>query len=386
MPSVRLRETRIKSDILVEKKKEAEEVIMTNSMQGLSLGASSTELQYSRIQFLQEPAGGAKKVYKDGDENDEERTDLGGASRRQWAQLLDGNGKVRDGRVIVEFKERPLIRDETRITEVKKELRSLVRVLRLASQTGQASQIFQVLYCEGFYETQDHYGIVYQLPASVSYSVCESLGNILLRREYRQLLSTDLENRLHLAKALAHTMYNIHSVQWVHKSFNPDNILLFGIRTSDDAVVFDWANPYVVGFDASRANLAHSDKLSTSLRWENRAYTHPERQREGDVKRFSKTFDIYSLGVVLLEIGLLECFKHSSYRKAPAWTDIPARQVQDKFLLLAGDLKRLVGKTYSEVVVACLRGFSFEDDDSHETYLLAAFRSLVCEKFDYVRY
>jgi hypothetical protein len=386
MPSGRLLETKIKSEILVEKKKEAEEMI--NSMQGLSLGASSTELQYSRIRLLQEPSTGGKKVFKDGDENDEDRTDLGGASRRQWAQLLDGHGNVRDGRVIVEFKERPLIRDDTRITEVRKELRSLVRVLRLASQNGQESQLFQVLFCEGFYETPDHYGIVYQLPSSPSYSVCESLGNILLKPEYHQLLGVDLENRLLLAKALAYTMYNIHSVQWVHKSFNPDNILLFGTRSSDGAITFDWANPYVVGFDASRANLAHSDKLSASLRWENRAYTHPERQREGEVKRFSKTFDIYSLGVVLLEIGLMKCFKHSSYRKAAAWTDIPARQVQDRFLSLAGDLKGLVGKTYSEVVAACLTGFPsvIEDDDSHGTDLLAAFRSQVCEKFDYVRY
>jgi hypothetical protein len=44
-------------------------------------------------------------------------------------------------------------------------------------------------------------------------------------------------------------MFQLHSVDWLHKSFHPNNILLFGNPVSG-AVQFDWSAPYVVGFDS----------------------------------------------------------------------------------------------------------------------------------------
>lgn len=386
MASENLPKTRVKQEILCEKKREDDAVI--GSMEGLSLGSSSTELKFSQIRLNHRPSG--IKEVKDGDENDQERTDLGGSSRRQWAELLDLKGNVIHERVIVEFKERPVtaIRDEKRANEVRLQLRSLVRELRLASKTAEAKP-FQVLYCLGFYETDGGYGIVYRPPPSETYNICESLGNVLLKEEYKRLLRKDPANRLDLARALAFTMYSLHSVQWVHKSFNPDNILLFGTADANNQVKFDWTSPYVVGFDASRTNIAHSDKIPTSIRWENRVYAHPHRQRNGDseIKRFSKEYDIYSLGVVLLEIGQMKCFKHSDYRKSKAWTDIPAIDVQKKLLSLAQeDLTEFLGQTYSKAVVTCLEGkLSEVENDNTGTGLLAAFRSEICERFDYVR-
>ena len=373
----------IKSQILIEKQMDNE--VLSSNMSGLEISSLSADLQYSQLRFYGKHSR-CIKTMKDGDEKDEGRTDLGGASRRQWAQLVDEKGNIQETRIIVEFKERPPPRDPMadHIDSVKKELRSLVKVLRLGAKT------FQVLYCHGFYETPDHYGLVYQLPKSIAvdeFLQCESLGNILMNDKYAPLLANNLDNRLDLARALAKTMFHLHSVQWVHKSFNPDNILLFGRRAANGDVQFDWSRPYVVGFDASRANLGHSDKLPTSLRWENRVYTHPDRQREGNLPRFHKLYDLYSLGVVLLELGLLKCFKHSMYRKSPDWTDIPASEVQKKFVIHSKELKSVLGNTYAEIVEVCLSGnFGIADDDQDETRLLMAFRSEVCEKFDQVRY
>ena len=377
--------TNIKSQILIEKRLEDE--VLSSSMSGLELTPLSADLHYSQLRFFGQHAH-CIKTMKDGDEKDEGRTDLGGASRRQWAQLVDDQGRVQENRIIVEFKERSPPRDpmSDRVDSVKKELRSLVRILRIASKE------FQVLNCHGFYETSDHYGLVYQLPkwiAADDFLQCESLGNILMHERYSPLLANNLDNRLVLARALATTMYHLHSVQWVHKSFNPDNILLFGRKAANGGVEFDWSRPYVVGFDASRANLGHSDKLPTSLRWENRVYTHPDRQREGNLPRFHKIYDLYSLGVVLLELGLLKCFKHSTYRRSPEWTDIPASEVQRKFVICSKELRSVLGKTYAEIVEVCLSGdfgMAPNEDDQDETKLLMAFRSEVCEKFDQVRY
>lgn len=389
-PGDKLVDTNIKSQILIERRVEEEAV--ASSMSGLKItrrDTGSADLNYSHLRFLSPHVSSAKNI-KDGDEKDEGRTDLGGASRRQWAQLLDDQGHVKESRIIVEFKERPQIREfsQDNVDSVKKELRSLARELRL----GARGTAFHVLYCHGFYENTDHYGLVYQLPQSITadeYLQCESLGNILMNTEYKLMLGNDLQNRLELAKSLATTMYHLHSVQWVHKSFNPDNILLFGQKRGNGTVEFDWSRPYLVGFDASRSNRAHSDKLPSSLRWENRVYTHPARQREGELPRFHKIFDIYSLGVVLLEIGMLDCFKHSAYRRNVKWTDIPAGEVQNQFIVCAKDLKRSLGRTYAEIVKVCLDGkfgVSPDEDDADETHLLEAFWSEVCEKFDQVRY
>jgi serine/threonine protein kinase len=390
-PGTALGDTNVKGQILIERKVEAEEAARppppySTAMSGVKRTRSETipVIPPSRLKFMTQQ----NPVARNGRDADE-RSDLGGASRRQWAQLLDDFGNIQELRVIVEFKERPPMReflfDPQSVDTVKRELRSLVKELRLAER-------FQVLYCHGFYETPEHYGLVYRLPRTITtdeYMQCESLGNVLLHEEYKLLLAENLQNRLDLAKSLATTMYHLHSVQWVHKSFNPDNILLFGRRSWDKKVEFDWAHPYVVGFDASRANRAHSDKLPASLRWENRVYTHPARQREGEWTRFHKLFDIYSLGVVLLEMGTLTCFKHPSFRRNAEWTDIPASEVQKRFGDQAMGLKAKLGRTYSEIVEVCLSGnfgVPIDEDDADETMLLDAFRSDVCEKFDQVRY
>jgi hypothetical protein len=81
------------------------------------------------------------------------------------------------------------------------------------------------------------------------------LSSILLRKEHYVSLAEDLKNRLKLVKALTRTMLGLHSVNWVHKAFNPDNILLFGVQV-DRGIR---GAPYVVGFDLSRSDTGVSD-------------------------------------------------------------------------------------------------------------------------------
>jgi len=102
------------------------------------------------------------------------------------------------------------------------------------------------------------------------------LGNILLKDEYRELLSKSLENRLILAKALAWTLFELHSVNWVHESFHPDNILLFAEEVEPDVCHFDWSTSYVISFDSSRTNNSHSGKFNPKAQWTSHIYTHPD--------------------------------------------------------------------------------------------------------------
>jgi serine/threonine protein kinase len=305
---------------------------------------------------------------------------------------LNHEEEILNDRVIVEFKPRPVGHNSTSKSEdypdVRKEIRSLVRMLRLAAQK---EDTFQVLYCHGFYETPENYGLVYRLPASTSLDMghgmhCENLGNILLgHTSFKPLLSSNIQDRLDLAKSLAITMAHLHSVQWVHKSFNPDNILLFGNKI-EDMIQFKWSHPYLVGFGTSRSNRGHSEKLTQCLRWENRVYVHPDRQK-ADYKRYLKIHDIYSLGVVLLEIGLLMCFKDRVYRNDQDWKGIMATEVQKKLLEESDKLKGIMGPTYRDIVKICLSGdFTVVDEDGEETGLGEAFRRDVCERFEQICY
>jgi len=308
------------------------------------------------------------------------RSDLGGVDRRQWAEYTDDEGNRAP--VIVEFKSRPC-QDDYRYTlgpqVITEEINKLIKTLRIAAQTAETAETFRVMYCEGWYQTFDHFGLVYRLPPHPAKFRCESLGNILLKPEYKEQLLRDLDNRLQLAKALAWTLFELHTVDWVHQSFHPDNILLFGNELGPGTVQFDWSKPYVVGFVSSRSNSGVSGKLNFRGQWTSRLYTHPDRLLK-DYERYTKIHDIYSLGVVLLEVGRLGSFMED--RQHGEWNKLGPHKMRDVFKEKAKSLQTILGKNYREVVLACLDG-NFEKWDDYT--LLNDFRTQVCQKLDQIK-
>jgi hypothetical protein len=116
-----------------------------------------------------------------------------------------------------------------------------------------------------------------------------------------------------------------------------------------------YEEPWLVGFEYSREDPEFSEKpreedISKEI------YRHPQQWGE-PTRRFEKFHDIYSLGVILLEIGFwrpafnldYEYFRKIEYSKR--------YDVQKLFIQLAKDkLPFLVGTAYAEVVVKCLTG------------------------------
>jgi len=310
-----------------------------------------------------------------GDEKDSLRNAFGGSFRRLA-------GTYRRLPVIVEFKQRPNPNAENTNQSIML-LNSLVRELRLGSKTEK----FQVFDCYGYYATEETYGIVYRLPDSLYGTQCQSLANILLDPNLNLLLRKNQRNRVLLARALATTLYRLHAVQWVHKSLNPDNILIFAREISEGKLQFDWGHPYLVGFDTSRSNQGYSSKAPPDLKWETRAYIHPhylKGQSPETRERYKKIYDLYSLGVILLEIELVECFKHSKHRDSKS--GLRTEDLTAFFVESAKELTGLLGPLYSDVVVTCLEGpeFNVMEEDENESCLLEAFRSEICEKLDQI--
>jgi hypothetical protein len=374
----RLDQTNAKAQVMLAKSTDT----TTTAIQGLSLAEQGTfilgrdRITFTNGGFIRPPIPGPQITAHEVEIERERRSDLGGVERRQWVKFKGADGNTTDA--IIEFKACPC-HDDARYSlgkeSLTKEIASLIRTLRTAAQSA---EIFHVLHCEGWYEAYDHFGLVYRLPPGGKELKCESLGNILLKKEYKDLLQRDLENRLLLAKALAWTLFQLHSVNWVHEKINADNILLFGKEGEGDKVHFDWSSPYLVGFDSSRSTTGLSGKLDFRGQWTTRLYTHPDRQLT--YERYRKIHDIYSLGVVLLEVGRLGSFieepKGEKLNKTPY-------QLKEMFVDEAMSLKTVLGKAYTEIVLTCLNGnFTDRDDD----YLLSGeYRTNVCEKLDLIK-
>ena len=95
-------------------------------------------------------------------------------------------------------------------------------------------------------------------------------------------------------------MFGIHLAGLLHKSFNPDNVIFLGRRNDVDGmnILSLLGEPYVVGFELARP---HCRPDYSVLPVETDIYAFPG---YNVMTHFTVFFDLHSLGVVLLSIGL----------------------------------------------------------------------------------
>ncbi|MCJ1228490.1 hypothetical protein MMC12_005151 [Toensbergia leucococca] len=202
-----------------------------------------------------------------------------------------------------------------------------------------------------------HFDFVFAVPQSLTKP--RSLRDILLTSNP----SVSLNELLTLAKSLARSIFFVHTSRFVHKNIRPENILVF----EDTKHIV--GRPYLVGYERFRADGSQSMKFGDGL-WERDLYRHPTRQGLQPEQYFVMQHDIYSLGVVLLEIGLrtsfvipfdgdtspnpnpcLEISDFLSSRDAPG----RAKLLKKRLITLATDqLPAMMGQRYAEVVLSCL--------------------------------
>lgn len=138
-----------------------------------------------------------------------------------------------------------------------------------------------------------------------------------------------VSKRVALAKAITESVERLHAVNWLHKGIRSYNILFFPMddqketqshtlpsSSRDSLDSLDFSKPTLSGFESARPE---GESQWTEMAGRNTAhdlYRHPVLQQEGlyrdssDSKAgrisFNKSFDVYSLGIVLLEIA---CWK-----------------------------------------------------------------------------
>jgi hypothetical protein len=200
------------------------------------------------------------------------------------------------------------------------------RVQKLAALLGHTPKpdAFRVPRCLGYFDNAKHsdrgsdagseseedtidmrIGFVFDKPLE------EGVSPETLPVSLFELLSSPkprVTDRIRLAHAIANCLLYLHSVNWLHKGLRSHNIVFFPVSVDENggrSTRIDWSKPYLSGFDFARP--ARADEMTEIPGFEPtyNLYRHPSTQSFGLGPResFRKSFDIYSLGIILVELA-----------------------------------------------------------------------------------
>ncbi|KAI9893518.1 MAG: hypothetical protein M1814_006314 [Vezdaea aestivalis] len=252
------------------------------------------------------------------------------------------------------------------------------------------------LDCAGYVDDtrSSRYALVYLLPDNQERKTVPITLSTLLDNPH--IRTPALDDRFRLAHTLAVSLWAFNSLDWLHKTFCSNNILFFNVddvprpptpSSSSSALPtrpshsrksssisapnsppptlskerpvtpkpissqnpLSLTNPFLTGFDSSRPAAAHSHTAPSRNLHSSDLYRHPASLGVFRAE-YCTRFDIYSLGLVLLEIGLwkpLRAFHKPRYSPA-VFTE---RVVQG---VLVPGLVAKAGRRYEEVVRICL--------------------------------
>lgn len=164
------------------------------------------------------------------------------------------------------------------------------------------------------------------------------------KRPHRIPILPSLEERYNLAKLLAEGLLRLHSISWLHKCFNSNNILFF--HGPDGLMV---SHPVLVGFGLGRTSDKSSETIDVrQVGSQFDLYQHPE-LRTDTHKRYEKRHDIYSLGLVLFEIGMWQSIYYFKQENQDAQEF--RRTIRNA---CEGYLAHFMGKAYQRAVLQCI--------------------------------
>ncbi|KAK0627408.1 prion-inhibition and propagation-domain-containing protein [Immersiella caudata] len=271
------------------------------------------------------------------------------------------------------------------------QIRRLAALVTLLKH-GKSTRLFNAAQCLGYLRedisseatrkgTRDYrYGFVFAKPRGFDSGTRPTSLRELLSRpstcnittsptnqtpHHAQTTQPSLTDRAALALALAESLGRLHAVNWLHKGLRSHNVLFF---LGDDAQS-TWRQPIISGFELARPQ---GEPSWTSPGWPNPAhdlYKHPrvqadsgrnagESEQKSRSECYSKEYDIYALGVVLVEIACwqpVHAILRIDLEQAGLRDTMPAK----RRLMEAPVLEQVrfhMGDTMCHVIKACLGG------------------------------
>lgn len=247
------------------------------------------------------------------------------------------------------------------------------RVRRLAALLNHKPkpESFRTLHCLGYFDKADpkiptdevdmadrRLGLIFERPQGPQYDrdlPPVSLRDLIMDQAVRKPRVTD---RVALGRALSNCLLYLHAVNWLHKGLRSHNVLFY--RETNGLV--DLSQPFLSGFDFSRPG--GSDEMTDVPleHAEHDLYRHPLSQSSNHAsrERSKKSFDIYSLGVIFVEIAhwqVVEDVLGIDMRRARGNSDV-LREVRSRLL----DSRRLwdvgsaMGQKFEDATRRCLSG------------------------------
>ncbi|KAK4456636.1 prion-inhibition and propagation-domain-containing protein [Cladorrhinum samala] len=246
-----------------------------------------------------------------------------------------------------------------------------VRKLALLLNHTPKPDDFRTPHCLGFFDKAStggteydedilnmRLGLVFERP--LDDGLHTSLPPVSLRELLEDTRKPAVTQRVQLAHAISKCVLYLHAVNWLHKGLRSHNIIFF--RTASGQV--DYSKPVLSGFDFSRP--ARADEMTDIPGPDDDAeynlYRHPSAQstKPEERERFKKSFDIYSLGVLLVEIAhwaTVDKVLGINMNAARARPSITLR-VRDSLLVddQIADLGASMGEVYEAAARKCVAG------------------------------
>ena len=201
-----------------------------------------------------------------------------------------------------------------------------------------------------------------------------------------------LSYRVQVAVALAETVLQLHTAGWLHKGIRSENVLFL----DRDKLCWEIGNslgPYLAGYDYSRADnpLEMTEDAPQTSNID--VYRHPQAQGAARPS-FNKSFDLYALECVLLEIALWKKLQDILFQAG----SVPDTQPENHVTTNADELAHLrwdavlrgreclldmeksnplldevafrAGNTYAKVVKICFTAGQDQDNEETETSVI----------------
>ncbi|KAH7397169.1 hypothetical protein BKA66DRAFT_605750 [Pyrenochaeta sp. MPI-SDFR-AT-0127] len=224
------------------------------------------------------------------------------------------------------------------------------------------SQAFPVLpYLGTVKNNKGNIGIVFCNPNTVPSGFQPTSLRNILTHDSGDIPSSS--TRFRLMGSLYKMIQHLHTSGFLHYTICSDNILL--ILPSDESY-HDFLDPYIIGFNSLYPAIPDDVIEQPVFSPRTTLYRHPlvqqTRKRNSPGRRpiFEKSHDMYSLGIVLLEIAY---WKPIEYIMG---TEIGRTQLQDEWSMqqqLLGDKSYIVeqiedslGDTFKGIIRACIEG------------------------------
>ena len=211
--------------------------------------------------------------------------------------------------------------------------------------------------CLGYFDDRDddehsdhdfRFGLIFKKPDGANAPI--SLNQMFEKP------TPSLTARIALAHRISVSVLYLHAVNWLHKGLRSDSIVFFPTESSTNI-----SHPCLSGFEYSRPDKEGETTTGGDVNncWE--LYVHPDYQGSGTKGTYRKTFDIYSLGIVLLEIAVWTKVENIvGIRDPEAAETEELKGIRTKLLTpeYLDYVRSNLGDKYHEAVRSCIEGRS----------------------------